>query len=329
VSAVLAELGRQLAGRWAALLLLPGALYVSALTAAVVLGQRHALDPRPLTDWLDSVAGAPASGRAGTVLIAAAGFTAASAAAGLAASAAARLVERVWWASGRERLLRPFAERRAERWRRAQEKVAAARSAFFAVGGAEGPAADALRAAIVRRDAICPVPASRPTWIGDRLYAVDTRVHTAYHLDLTAVWPRLWLLVPDQVRSELTEARAGCGAAATLTGWGLLCLPLSAAWWPAAVLGAGLLATARHRARLAVGAQADLVEAAVDLYGRDLARQLGIDCAERLTRQAGGAVTSLLRKDLDDGSGRDDTAATAGIAADGPRDGNGGAPPTG
>ncbi|MEC3997999.1 hypothetical protein VSR01_32740 [Actinacidiphila sp. DG2A-62] len=168
MSAVLAELGRQLAGRWAALLLLPGALYVSALTAAVVLGQRHALDPRPLTDWLDSVAGAPASGRAGTVLIAAAGFTAASAAAGLVASAAARLVERVWWASGRERLLRPFAERRAERWRRAEEKVAAARSAFFAVGGAEGRRRTRCgpRSPGATRSARCRRPARRGSGTG-------------------------------------------------------------------------------------------------------------------------------------------------------------------
>ncbi|MFG2883594.1 hypothetical protein ACGFYV_15045 [Streptomyces sp. NPDC048297] len=298
---VLSELGKQVAGRWVALLVLPGACYVITVTVAVLLGQRHALDPGVLTAWLDTVAVAPASGRFGTVLIAAAAFTAASAATGLAASAAAQLVERVWWASGEEPVLRALAASRRGRWERAEADVSAALEAFTASGGTP-QTARALRAAIVRRDAICPEPASRPTWIGDRLYCVDERVHTTYHLDLTAAWPRLWLLVPDAARAELADARAGISASARLTGWGLMYLPLAALWWPAAVLGLGVLITARHRARLSVGVQADLVEATVDLYGRDLVVQLGIDCTGRLGREAGEAATTLLRKDRTDQS---------------------------
>ncbi|WP_432026138.1 hypothetical protein [Streptomyces sp. 1222.5] len=296
---VLAELGKQMAGRWAALLVLPGAFYVSTAAVAVLLGHGHALDAGVLAAWLDSVAAAPASGRFGTVLIGAAGFTAVSAAAGLAAAAAAQLVERVWWASGEEPLLRTLAASRGRRWRRAEERVAAALREFTASGGSP-PTAQALRAAIARRDAICPEPASRPTWMGDRLYAVDERVHDTYHLDLSAAWPRLWLLVPDAARAELSEARAGVGAGARLMGWGLLYLPLAVVWWPAAVLAAGVLIAARHRARLAVGVQADLVEAAVDLYGRDLVVQLGIDCPGRLGPAEGDTATSLLRKDRTD-----------------------------
>ncbi|MFF7145675.1 hypothetical protein [Streptomyces sp. SID2888] len=299
MSAVLAELGRQLAGRWAALLLLPGALYMCTATVAVLLGQGDALGFGRLGGWLDSVAAAPASGRFGTVLIAAAGFTAASAAAGAAASGAAQLVERVWWASGEEPLLRLLTARRSRAWERAEEDVRAALREFTASGGAPRQAR-ALRAAIVRRDAICPEPASRPTWVGDRMYAVDQRVHEGYHLDLTAAWPRLWLVMPDAARAELVAARTGCGAAARLAGWGLLYVPLAALWWPAAVLAAGVLVAARHRARLAAAVQADLVEAAVDLYGRELVVRLGIDCPGRLTPEAGDAANSLLRKDRTD-----------------------------
>ncbi|MFJ3714845.1 hypothetical protein [Streptomyces sp. NPDC090057] len=296
---VLAELGKQVAGRWAALLVLPGAFYVSTAAVAVLLGHGHALDPGVLTVWLDSVAAAPASGRFGTVLIGAAGFTAASAAAGLAASAAAQLVERVWWASGEAPPLRALAASRGRRWRLAEERVAAALREFTASGGTPRTAR-ALRAAIARRDAICPEPSSRPTWMGDRLYAVDERVHDSYHLDLTAAWPRLWLLVPGEARAELAEARAGVGASARLMGWGLLYLPLAVVWWPAAVLAAGVLVAARHRARLAVAVQADLVEATVDLYGRELVLRLGIDCPGRLGPEEGGAATTLLRKDRTD-----------------------------
>lgn len=301
MSTVLTELGKQLAGRWAALLLLPGAFYVCAGTVAVLLGHSHALDPGALTAWLDQVAVAPASGRFGTVLIAAAAFTAVAAAAGLAASATAQAVEWVWWSSGEEPVLRRLAARRARRWERAEQEVEAALRAFTASGAAPREAAR-LRVAILRRDAICPEPAARPTWIGDRLYAVDQRVHDSYHLDLTAAWPRLWLMIPDGARAELAAARAGCAAAARLAAWGLLYLPLAVLWWPAAVLAAGILLTARHRARGAVGAQAGLIEAAVDLYGREMVLLLGVDCPGRLTRTAGDEANTLLRKDRTDRS---------------------------
>ncbi|MGW0292053.1 hypothetical protein [Streptomyces tuirus] len=293
---VLAELGKQVAGRWAALLMLPGACYVIAIVVAVLLGHDNALDPRPLATWLDQVAAAPASGRFGTVLIGAMVFTAASAAAGVGASAVAQLVESVWAASGGEPVLRRFARRRSRRWSQAEAEVGAALREFAAAGGAPH-AAERLRAVIARRDAICPVPARRPTWIGDRLYAVDERVHDSYHLDLSATWPRLWLMLPDAARAELAEARTGCASAARLTGWGLLYLPLAAVWWPAVLIATGVLLAAHQRARLAVAVQADLVEAAVDLYGRELATQLGIDCPDRLTPEAGAATSALLRKD--------------------------------
>ncbi|MFJ9664886.1 hypothetical protein ACIRPP_09710 [Streptomyces sp. NPDC101219] len=301
MSTVLTELGKHLAGRWAALLLLPGALYVCVVTGAVVLGHAHALDPSVAADWLDRVAVAPASGRFGTVLIAAAAFTAVAAAAGLAASAVARGAEWVWWASGEEPVLRRLAARRTRRWERAEDAVRSALREFTRSGAAPREAA-ALRAAILRRDAICPEPAARPTWIGDRLHAVDQRVHDSYRLDLTAAWPRLWLMLPDGARTELAGARANVGAAARLLAWGLLYLLPALLWWPAAVLAAGVLVTARHRARAAVAVQADLIEAAVDLYGRELVLLLGVDCPGRLTREAGEAATSMLRKDRTDRS---------------------------
>jgi hypothetical protein len=299
VNAVLAELGRQFAGRWAAALLLPGACYAVAAVIAAVLGQDDALDPRPLRDWLDAVAAARASDRGGTVLIGAVAFTAASAAAGAAAAALAVPVERLWGATGREPLLRPFAAARRRRWERAEAGARAALAEFTASGAAPAAAAR-LRDAIAARDAIGTVPAERPTWTGDRLFAADQRVHTAYHLDLAAVWPRLWLLLPEHVRPELAAAQGALAAAARLTGWGLLYLALAVLWWPAALIGGGVLVTARWRTRDAAAVYADLVEAAVDLHGRDLAAQLGLDATGPLGRDLGGGITSLLRKDPTD-----------------------------
>ena len=67
-------------------------------------------------------------------------------------------------------------------------------------------------------------------------------------------------------------------------------------WWPAVVPGLVILLVARQRIRRAVGVYADLVEAAVDLYARDLATQLGLDAAERMTPQRGEEITNLLLK---------------------------------
>jgi hypothetical protein len=69
-------------------------------------------------------------------------------------------------------------------------------------------------------------------------------------------------------------------------------------WWPAAIVAAATLATAWVRARGAAEALADRVEAAVDLYVRDVAAALGTLPADgRLDREAGDTVSALLRKD--------------------------------
>lgn len=38
---------------------------------------------------------------------------------------------------------------------------------------------------------------ARPTWIGDRIHAVITRLDRDYHLDLATIWPHLWLAMPE------------------------------------------------------------------------------------------------------------------------------------
>ena len=54
----LGEIGQKLADRWAALLAIPGLLYLAAVTVAAVLGQEHALSypdlSRKITAWADS-----------------------------------------------------------------------------------------------------------------------------------------------------------------------------------------------------------------------------------------------------------------------------------
>ncbi|MDQ0718629.1 hypothetical protein QFZ55_008081 [Streptomyces luteogriseus] len=302
MNAFLGELGRKLAERWVTLLLLPGALYVAVVTAASVLGQGQALDLRVLSSWIDGLAAARGAGQVGIVVLVAAGALAAATGAGLSAAALGEGVALLWAVEGRRGPGRWLAERRRERWWRAYAEVVAARRAVALSAvpphGADPEARASLRASLDRCRRICPVPADRPTWIGDRLRAVDLRVHHAYRVDMEALWPRLWLALPDPARAELTDAHAAYRANARLTGWGLMYLLVALWWWPAAVVAAVTLATAWIRARGAAEALADLVEGAVDLYGRDVATSLGVlPEGEGLDGASGDAVSALLRKD--------------------------------
>lgn len=97
-------------------------------------------------------------------------------------------------------------------------------------------------------------------------------VHGGVH---TSVWPRLWLVI---TRAALQEANGAVTAAQRLAGWAIAYLLLAVLWWPAARLAAVTLTVAWRQAISATGTLADLVEAAINVHGRTLARSLGIRC---------------------------------------------------
>lgn len=296
MNAFLAELGKQLVTRCMATLVLPGTLFAAAVVLARVLGQVHAVDLAALPAWLDTVTGTPAGGRGAAVLVAVAAFLLGTAAAGLAAQSLGAFVAWTWSLTGSTPLLHRLTSRRRRRWERADAEAAEAERAFLADTADPARRARARRA-LARRAAICLVEPERPTWTGDRLHAADVRVRHSYGIDLAPVWPRLWLVLPEEARGELTAVQDRCAAAARLAGWGVLYAVLGAFWWPALVIGVATLLTARYRCRLAVAVYAELVEAAVDLYGRELAVRLGLSCPGGLTREVGERVSALVGKD--------------------------------
>jgi hypothetical protein len=182
--------------------------------------------------------------------------------------------------------------RRAARWERAQRDLEELRLG-------DDPAPGELDELAGRRNRISLAPPVAPTWIGDRVAATDTRVFGSYHLDLGSAWPRLWLLLPDDVRAELRTARAGFDAAATLAGWGTLYVLLGLEWWPAAVVGVCAHGAAWRRGRVAITELTELAEATVDLYGARLGTALGLTATTEnteLTRELGAAIHRRLRK---------------------------------
>ncbi|WP_217572248.1 hypothetical protein [Streptomyces sp. GbtcB7] len=299
---MLAELGKNLAERWLSLLVLPGTLYLAVAASARALGQGHPFDLQRLTSQITEWANAPAADTAGGQVVLLAAVLAGAAALGLVAQALGSLVEQLhlavdWraWPAGARRLShRATAWRQtrwgtaAEDWHRHRDEAAVARAS----GSRVDPAARyAARAAMTR---ISPERPDRPTWSGDRIHAVAVRLERDYHLDLAALWPHLWLILPDTTRTEIIAARQALTRATTLTAWALLYLPLAAWWWPATAITAVLAFTSWRRTRTAADTYATLLEAAARLHTRDLADHLGLDPVGPLTHESGDNLTRHL-----------------------------------
>ncbi|WP_157606904.1 hypothetical protein [Saccharomonospora azurea] len=206
------------------------------------------------------------------------------------------LFRRVWFAPARG----PLARRRARRWDAADRLF---RDATVVAGRAQladpDTAAGLIRQAEERaaaRNALGLVRPTTPFAAGDRMAAADRRVLDHYGLDLSSAWPRLWLVLPEHTRRAVQAANDAVAAAQRLAGWAAAYLLLALLWWPAALIGVVTLTVAWRRAASAAGTLGDLVEAAVDVHGRTLARTLGLRTAGPLDRETGAAVTSLLRK---------------------------------
>ena len=78
-----------------------------------------------------------------------------------------------------------------------------------------------------------------PTRLGNILRAAERRPLKRYGLDTVVCWSRLWLLLPEAPRTDLTAARADLNAAARVWLWSILFMiwcPLFGAGW--ALLGA-------------------------------------------------------------------------------------------
>ncbi|TVL90264.1 hypothetical protein [Streptomyces sp. SAJ15] len=281
---LLSELGKKLAERWLSLLVLPGALYLAVAATATVLGHTHPFDLPRLTGQITAWANHAAAGTVGGQVVVLAAVLAGAAAAGLAAQTLGSLTERLGLAADWPTWTPPFRHlaawrtaRRRHRWRTAartwhdhRERAALARTR----GQRTDPAArHAAHQAMIR---IALEEPQRPTWSGDRINAAVTRLERDLHLDLLALWPHLWLTLPEETRTEITTARQNLTRATTLTAWALLYLPLTVWWWPAALITAILALTGRARTHNATDTYALLLEATTRLHARHLAHHLGL-----------------------------------------------------
>ena len=106
----------------------------------------------------------------------------------------------------------------------------------------------------------------QPTSLGNILRAGETSPTHKYGLDAFVCWPRLWLLLPEVTRQELSTARQSLMDFVELWAWGLLFL-IWVIWSPWALLVNVLwMGYAYTLCLQAAMAYADLLEAAFDLH---------------------------------------------------------------
>ena len=89
-------------------------------------------------------------------------------------------------------------------------------------------------------------------------------------------WPRLWLLLPSDVKEEIAAARRALDTAVELLIWsGLAAVWLAFTWWPAIVVVAATAFSYWLAVRAAV-TYGDLFEAAFDIHRFTLFQALGM-----------------------------------------------------
>jgi hypothetical protein len=105
-----------------------------------------------------------------------------------------------------------------------------------------------------------------PTALGNNLRAREYSPKRKYGLDAIICWPRLWSLLPETVRADLTSARASLDRLVEFWFWGLLFLVWSF-WTPwAAVISLLWMLITYGMACQSAMAYGDLLEAAFDLH---------------------------------------------------------------
>ncbi|MDQ1070905.1 hypothetical protein [Streptomyces canus] len=295
------QLVKTLADRWISLLVLPGAFFLGAVWLSIGLGHVDAWNVALLTrqadDAMSTVADLPSGAQALLVVA----VLAAASGVGFVVQALAAVTRRVWlgpWPRPFTPVAAARTARRRARWHRLVEERRALEAASPATRTREQQ--DRIDAVAHRITRLAMAEPGRPTWMGDRIHAVESIAYHRYGLDLTYGWSRLWLVLPDPARTELTAAHSAFAAAVATGTWAVPYLLLSVVWWPAVLVAAGIGLTGWTRARSAVADLTTLTEATLDLYGRTLAAALGIgDATEEtgpLTISEGERITDLVRK---------------------------------
>lgn len=300
------SLAGKLADRWLALVAGPGLTLVAAVFVAMFM-RWHRADAGRLRHLRDEIT-TSTSWRPGSVLLVLGSILTLGVAASILIRAIGGVTEQIWMAE--YRLSDNFSrgiEKRRQKWEDAQLAVRTTRAAYRAAVESGAPVerqrelAELLRRHLVRRDGLglASAPPCRPTWMADRMTGVALRVRAEFGVDLASVWPRLWLVLPENARNDVTTALQSFRSATRTAGWGFLVTLVGVVlWWPDAAAGVVVSLIGWRNGRAAVRELANVVEACVDVYSGSLGQTLGVtDGTHPMDRQAGLRITSIARKE--------------------------------
>ncbi len=191
--------------------------------------------------------------------------------------------------------------------RRVEARTAGLRQRFRELAGliGDGTATDEQNSEYVMLDSRLhwlPSDGSyQPTAIGNILHAAECRPRDKYGLETMTVWPRLWLLLPQTARAELSGSRRSLDVATASCVWGVLFVLFTPLAWWAAVIGVAVAATAyRFWLPWRAVAFANLLDAAFDLYRMLLYQQLRwpLPASPKAEREAGARLSVYLWRGL-------------------------------
>jgi len=207
-------------------------------------------------------------------------------------ASALRLLEGYWPPSARL-----LANRRVRRARRRREKLLAEWADLARRYDALSPE---QQRQYVRLDATLandyPLPDRLlPMHLGNRLRAAEDYASRRYGLATSIVWPRLWLVMPDGARAELSAARDRLNAAARFVTWSLLLLVwlVLGAWWVMLLAPLGIV-WGYWQALEAAGIYGALLRAAFDVHRKALYEATGWPIEHEQEKARGKALTSYL-----------------------------------
>jgi hypothetical protein len=137
-----------------------------------------------------------------------------------------------------------------------------------------------------------------PTRLGNLARAARTRPIDKYGLDPVAIWPHLFLVMPEATQKEITAAAGAVERAVMAVLWSLLLvLMVPWVWWLALPALAGAVLMHRTVLQSAAETHAELLEAAIDLHRLELYRKLCWPLPENpaTERELGERLVSYLR----------------------------------
>lgn len=114
-----------------------------------------------------------------------------------------------------------------------------------------------------------------PTRLGNLIRAREMASRIKYGLDSLVCWPRLWCLLPECLKSDLTSSRAALNGRAELWLWGLIFLVWTVLYPLASLISLVWMLLAYRQAIQAAEVYGDLVETAFDLHRFALYDALG------------------------------------------------------